>query len=460
MRYDAIPRYDGPEQCLRQTFREAMAATETAVNIRTWWLPTALIAFGTAVHADVRNPIAELGVEWGGIRSALYDSGIDFHIGYVSETASNVRGGAEELWRYADQLSFAALFDLRKILGINQAQFQVTVTDRNGRNLSADAHLDSLQEVQEIYGRGQTWHWTQFSYDQKYFDGRLDWKVGRLVNGEDFADFSCEFTNLALCGSPPGNMAVNYWYNWPVSSWGTRVKESLGGFGYVEIGAFEFNPRFLSTKNGLNLGEPGGSSGVLAPVEIGWQPRFSEGHDGTYKLGGWYNSSRSSDVVDNTKGQPLLLDGGQPAVHPGEYGEYVNFLQRLTAPACSDPKRGLSAFLNATHTDRRTSPLDSQVAAGLLYTGPFAPRFLDVIGLAVGRTHVNSRIAGAEALYGASRTVGLPVQTSEYVGEIFYSLHMAQWLQLRPDVQYVFQPGGNRRATDDVIVALRLSVNL
>jgi porin len=356
-------------------------------------------------------------------------------------------------------VSVFALFDLQKILGLNQAQFQVTVTDRNGRSLSADAHLGSLQEVQKIYGRGQTWHWTQFSYDQKYFDGRLDWKVGRLVNGEDFADFSCEFTNLALCGSPPGNMAINYWYNWPVSSWGTRLKQSLRGWGYLEIGAFEFNPRFLVTQDALNLGEPGGATGVLAPFETGRQPRFGEGHDGTYKFGGWYNSARAPDIAENTKGQSLLLDGGQPLIHPGEYGEYVNFLQRLTAPVSSDHKRGLSAFFNATHADRRTSALDSQFAAGLLYTGLFAPRIQDVIGLGVGRTHVNGRVAVAESLSDAVRPEGLPVQTSEYVGEMFYSLHIAQWLQLRPDVQYVLRPGGNPRTTDDVIVALRLSIN-
>ena len=315
------------------------------MTLKTRWFPTLLTTCAAMAHADVRNPIAELGVEWGGIRSALSERGVDFHIGYVSETASNVQGGPEELWRYADQLSFAALFDLQKILGLSHAQFQVTVTDRNGRSLSADAHLGSLQEVQEIYGRGQTWHWTQFSYDQKYLDGRLDWKVGRLVNGEDFADFSCEFTNLALCGSPPGNMAVNYWYNWPVSSWGSRVKGSLGGYGYVEIGAFEFDPRDLQTKNALNLGEPGGSTGVLAPIEIGWQPRFGDDHDGTYKFGGWYNSSRAPDVVENTQGKILLLDGGQPLIHPGEYGEYVNFLQRLTAPGFLRSQAGTERFL-------------------------------------------------------------------------------------------------------------------
>lgn len=424
------------------------------------WIWTVLIAGATIAQADVRNPIAELGIEWGGLRSALSDRGIDLHIGYVSETASNVQGGEAELWRYADQVSIAALLDLQKILGINQARFQITVTDRNGRNLSNDAHLGSLEEVQEIYGRGQTWHWTQFSYDQKYFGGRLDWKVGRLVSGEDFADFSCEFTNLALCGPPPGNIAINYWYNWPVSEWGTRLKANIREFGYVQLGAFEFNPRFLLTKNALNLGEPGGTTGVLAPFEMGWQPVFAGGRDGTYKVGGWYNSSRAPDVVENTRRQLLLLDGGQPRLHPGEYGEYVNFLQRLTARGLADSQRSLSVFLNATHVDRRTAPLDSQIAVGLLLTGPFAARAKDAVGLAVGRTHVNSRIAAAEGRANASGGDGRPVQSSEYVGEMFYSLQLAHWLQLRPDVEYVIQPGGNSHTTNDVIVALRLSVNL
>jgi carbohydrate-selective porin OprB len=73
------------------------------VNIKTRWFPTVLTACAAIAHAEVRNPVAELGIEWGGIRSALSDSGVDVHIGYVSETASNVQGGAEELWRYADQ---------------------------------------------------------------------------------------------------------------------------------------------------------------------------------------------------------------------------------------------------------------------------------------------------------------------------------------------------------------------
>jgi len=418
-----------------------------------------LIAWCCGAQAGVRQPFEELAEDWGGIRSVLGEKGVDFRIGYVSETATNVQGGAQELWRYADQWTFAAALDLQKLLGIDQAQFKITITDRNGRNLSADANLGSLQEVQEIYGRGQTWHWTQFSYDQKYWNGMLDWKIGRLVSGEDFADFSCDFINLALCGPPPGNMVVNYWYNWPVSQWATRLKAAFKGFGYVELGVFEFNRNYLRTRNGLNLGDPDGASGVLVPFEVGWRPTVGERLNGSYKFGAWYNSSKGPDVVENAARQSLVIDGGQPYMRDGEYGEYVNFSQQLTAPL-SDSKRGLSAFFNATFGDRRTSTLDSQISAGLLYTGLFDSRSADVLGVAFGRTHVNNRIAAAASLFNEANAGTLPIRGSEFVGEVFYGVKIARWLELRPDIQYIAQPGGVAHTRDDVIVGMRVSVNL
>jgi carbohydrate-selective porin OprB len=70
--------------------------------------------------------------------------------------------------------------------------------------LSDDARLGTLQQVQEVFGRGQTLRLTQFWYDQKFIDGAIDWKIGRITFGEDFAAFSCDFQNLTLCGAQPG----------------------------------------------------------------------------------------------------------------------------------------------------------------------------------------------------------------------------------------------------------------
>jgi porin len=416
-----------------------------------------MMACAAAAWAGAPQPFDDtLSLDWDGIRSSWLDKGIDFRIGYVSETATNVQGGDQELWRYTDQITFTTTLDLEKLLGFKQAQFKATITDRNGDNLSTDANLQSLQQVQELYGRGQTWRWTQFWYDQRYLDGVVDWKIGRLTEGEDFASFSCEFMNLTFCGAPPGNIVGSYWYNWPVSQWATRVKVSINGFGYVQVGAFDVNSDYLENKYAMDLWRPGNAGGVLVPVEIGWLPTF-DGLKGSYKVGAWYNSSTAPDVVENRNGQPLVIAGGQPLMRHGQYGAYVNFQQQLTSPA---PDRGLSVFLNATYADRRTSTLDNQLAAGLLYKGPFASRPVDEVGFAIGRTHVNSRIADVETDLDAANPGSVGVQGSEYVGEVFYSLRATRWLELRPNVQYVVQPGGIARNTDDIIIGLRLSMNL
>jgi porin len=416
-----------------------------------------LTACAAVARAGAPQPFSDdLTLDWDGIRGAWFDEGVDVRIGYVSETATNVQGGDRELVRYTDQITFSTALDLEKLLDLKQATFKLAITDRNGNNLSNDANLQSLQQVQELYGRDQTWRWTQFWYQQKYLDGLLTWKVGRITEGEDFAAFSCEFMNLTFCGAQPGNIVGSYWYNWPVSQWATEVKLSLKGIGYVQIGAFDVNTDYLQNKYSLDLWRPGNSSGVLVPLEFGWLPVFG-GLKGSYKFGAWYNSSTAPDVVENVYRQPLLIDGGPPLMRHGQYGAYVNFLQQLTAPSTD---RGVSVFFNATYADRRTSTQDNQINAGVLYKRPFRFRVSDELGFAIGRTHVNSRIADAETQLNATNRGPVGVQGSEYVAEFFYAVQVNRWLDIRPNVQYVVQPGGIARNTNDVIAGLRLSVNL
>ena len=418
-----------------------------------------LMACATAARAGAPQIFPdELVVDWNDLRAFLRDQGVDFRVGYVSEGATNLRGGSEELLRYTDQWTFSMKFDMEKLLGLNHAQFNFVITDRNGKNLSSDAKLDSLQQVQELYGRGQTWRWTEFFYDQTYFNGKIDWKIGRTPAGDDFGAFSCEFVNLTFCGSQPGNVVGSYWYNWPVSQWATRLKVNINGFGYVQLGALEVNPSYLQTRYALDFGSPPGAAGVLAPLEIGWLPKIG-GLDGSYKFGGWYSSTSAPDVVDNTARQPLALAGGDPLVRHGQYGAYINFQQRLTAPAGAASQRGLSVFLNGTYADHRTSTLDNQVALGMLYSGPFSARAADELGFALGETHVNPRIANVETLQNEQGPTPVGVQGTEYVGEVFYKVRCWAWLEVRPSIQYVVQPGGIAHNANDLIAGARVAIN-
>ena len=97
-------------------------------------------------------------------------------------------------------------------------------------------------------------------------------------------------------------------------------------------------------------------------------------------------------------------------------------LVNLFGPEKMPTRMVYGVFLNSTSSDRWTSTLDNQSALGLIYVGPTSSREHDVIGIALGRTHVNPHVA---------RNLS-PARGSEWVGEIFYGVAIDRWLELRP----------------------------
>jgi porin len=383
------------------------------------------------------EPSSWLFGDWNGERTRLKDRGIDFQFGYTGEAAYNATGGTESDAAWADQYTAGVTLDLEKLVGIPAAQFQATITQRTGRNLVDDVDLGTLQLVQEVFGRGQTTRLTEFWYKQSFAGGLVDWKVGRLGVGGDFAAFSCDFQNLTFCGSDPGNIVGDYIYNWPISQWGTVLKFNIENFGYVQAGVYDVNEKYLGVSKALLPVWFSDSSGALIPVELGWLPTFG-GLEGSYKVGAWYDTSEADDIVDDANGDPFNTSGLPPARHRGRYGAYLNFQQNLTPD--------LELFLNAVVADDRTSTTDRQIAAGLVYTGLFDTRPEDDIGFALGTTHVNDRVADEEGING-----------SEYAAEIYYTFRPNAALLFRPNLQYVYHPGGDSANEDVFVLGLKTS---
>ena len=394
---------------------------------------------------------------WGGARTKLEKSGVNLGVDYTAETAYNAAGGSKDLVDYTDQWAFTGDFDLDRLLALHDAEFKLAITKRNGQNLSDDADLGTLQQVQEVFGRGQTWRLTQLWYDQKYFSKFVDWKIGRLTAGEDFASFDCAFQNLTFCGSQPGNLVGDYWFNWPVSQWATRLKFNFAGDISFQAGAYETNPHFLNTTDAMLPLFPSGATGVRVPVELGWSPHLGKDQlTGSYKIGAWYDSSTADDVFDDKNHDPAVVTGLSPARRHGRYGVYANFEQQVLRFDANDASRGLSFFLNGTFADKRTATLDNQVAVGLVTTGLFDARPDDEIGFAVGRTHVNENVAHGERLQNEDAP-GSPVdvQHSEYALELYYGLQATGWFMARPNIQFIADPGGTSHNKDVVVIGLK-----
>ncbi|TCV95912.1 OprB family porin [Luteibacter rhizovicinus] len=426
-------------------------------------LSTALLAclgLGLAGHASAQDASDKyLFGDWNGTRTRLADEGITFDLGYGSEVAHNFTGGTSHLTRYTDQWKLGSTLDLDKLWGWKGATFRIMVTDRNGRNLGADAHIGNNQLIQEVYGRGQTWHLTEFSIEQKFFDGKLDWKFGRLPVGSDFAAFSCDFQNLTFCGAQPGNIVGDYWVNWPTSQWATIVKLNTTEQTYIQIGAYQVNPKYVddryARKNGWKLNNPGGTTGALIPLEFGWTPSVG-GLPGSYKIGGWYNTSKGNDLYLDVNREPIALTGGKPLQRDSRYGGYINFEQQVSGVAGG---KGTTVFLNISQADRDTSATDGQIALGMEYKGIF-DRPNDFVGAALGATHANGRRGDYQRLFNETHPDQATVVNDgyEYVAEVFYNWSPIASINLRPNLQYILHPGGTSQNSNAFVLGLKTSV--
>lgn len=411
-----------------------------------------------AAHAYNLTTTPYLLGDWGGMRTELAAQGITLNLGYTSEAAHNFSGGTDKLTRYTDQWVMGATMDLDKLLGWQGGTFQMTVTDRNGRNLGADAEIGNNMLIQEVYGRGQTWHLTQFWLNQSFADNRVQWKVGRLTVGEDFASFSCDFQNLNFCGSQPGNLVGSYWVNWPTSQWASRLKVSTSERTYAQLGIYQVNPNYVDDQyarsKGWTLDNPSGTTGALIPVEFGWLPAWNR-LPGSYKFGAWYNTSDGKDLYQDVNHAPRGETGLAPRERNGQYGFYINVEQQVSGTAGG---RGSSLFLNFSQADRATAAQDHQLALGMQYKGPFE-RAPDVIGVAVGATHNNSRharyVQQQNQRLGTHSTVG---DGYEYVAEAYYSWSPLPAIYLRPNLQYIKHPGGASSNHDAFIVGLKTGI--
>ncbi|WP_110995109.1 carbohydrate porin [Pseudomonas sichuanensis] len=404
--------------------------------------------------------------DWGGTRTELLEKGYDFTLGYTGEMGSNLHGGYshDRAARYSDQFTFGVNMDLQKILGWHDTEFQLTVTERHGDNISNDRINDprvgGFTSAQEVWGRGETWRLTQMWIKQKYFDGALDVKFGRFGEGEDFNSFPCDFQNLAFCGSQVGNWVGGIWYNWPVSQWALRVRYNLNDELYAQVGVFEQNPSNLESGNGFKL-SGSGTQGAVMPVELVWSPRLN-GLKGEYRAGYYYSNAKAQDVLKDSNGAPAAISGAAYRSSSSKHGLWLGVQQQVSAQA-SDQSRGLSLFANATVHDKKTNAIDNYVQAGVVYKGPFDARAKDDIGFALARVHVNPGyrknarlINQAAGLYDYDNPGYLPVQDTEYSAELYYGIHLANWLTVRPNLQYIRHPGGVSHVDDALIGGLKI----
>ncbi|MBA1294859.1 porin [Pseudomonas lurida] len=426
----------------------------------------ALVLSANAMAADAFSADSKwMTGDWGGERTKLIEQGIDIKADYVGEMGYNAHGGYnnDKTGRYSDQFGLGVALDLQKLWGWDNTQAKIQLTNRNGQNISndriGDPRAGTLSSSQEVYGRGHMVRLTQFWIQHQMFDNKLDVKLGYFGEGEDFNTFPCDFQNLSFCGSQVGNY-VNTWYNWPVSQAAIRVKYNITPELYAQIGAYNQNPSQLEHGNGFKL-SGSGTKGTVIPVELVWSPKVNN-LPGEYRVGYYKSAADAPDVRKDVNGGDAVLSGADFRTRSSKKGYWFVAQQQLTTHN-GDASRGLNIAANATFHDKETNLVDNYQSLMLVYKGPFDARPKDDVGIGAARLHVNNDVKRNSELLNAANGVSdydnplyTPIRETEYNFELNYGFHVTNWLTVRPNLQYVVQPGGVDKVDNALVAGLKI----
>jgi porin len=414
-----------------------------------------------------------------GERSALAKRGFTLNGHVVTESAANLSGGFplggtahQRGTAVSSEFGFGFDLDFAKLSAKSGAGIlHFLLTTRFGSNLSSEA-IGNLSSVEEIYGDGQTTRITFLDYEQPFFKKKLNLRLGKYSQQNDFiagstywgGNLYCFYQNNNICGTPSGipvnngvvsNGSEGYDY-YPSSEWGVRLRANLSQSLYVQVAAIQGNPIVNNSNGGLYLGFNGGD-GTELPAEVGVTLKNRAGDlDGNVRVGGYYDTSNVQDFASRARGNITLIPYETTAAGlasnaaaiatidtryvRGRSGAYIQ-MDHLIEGSSGPGKRGTAFFGSFEYSDPQTSLLSTMYDLGIVRHGTFASRPNDTIAAGFASQNFNVRLQRLEAALQA-QGYAVPLTTHDRVVELTYGVQATSWFTLRPGLQLVIDPGG------------------
>ena len=397
--------------------------------------------------------------DMGGLRTELAKYGLSLAIQETSEVLGNVTGGTHKGAAYDGLTQVLLQLDTQRAFGWHGGTFNISALQIHGRNLSSD-NLQSLQTASGIESDRSTRLW-ELWYQQKFLDeDRMDIKFGQQSLDQEFmVSQNAGYFMNTMFGWPmvpsadlPGGGPA-----YPLSALGVRLR-------YRPIDSLTF---LLGVFNGSpaanNNGDPQmvDASGTRFPIHNGvmviGEMQFTYPALGAmisadapqplsrvYKLGFWYDSENFADQAYDFNGVSLASpsSNGIPLNHHGDFSVYAVADQLVWV----DPHEGdrtVSLFarvLGAPQANRNLITFSAN--AGLTMHEPFLHRDNDTFGIGLGFAKVSGFGSALDQATAVSSGAYTPIRSSETYIEATYQYQATSWLQIQPDAQYVFTPGG------------------
>jgi porin len=434
--------------------------------------PLASIAAASDAPFSERNfrddvlvlPVDHLLGDWLGLRTRLEDDGITPSLNFVSDLFGNPVGGLQQGFTEADNVGLNLTFDLDKRRGIDGGSFLCSMSQRSGNSLSDD-YIGNFFDAQQVFG-GPTFHVVDLAYRQKFSDGDIEWRGGRIGTSDDFlvSPYNYGFVQNGFCGTPVG-IFVNApgMSGYPNATWGTLVKVRPTDRSYVMGGLYNGDASIRDLNNhGLDFSMDGP---LFAIAEVAYQRHQlagDRGNVGNYKFGAWFDGNDFPDLAAQALGSAVPVLGVVPDLHEGNFGFYSVCDQVLIPFSARNEEilRGLGVVgAVVIAPDESLSQMPYFFNAGVAARGISArrPRDVAAFGLVYGQFSSDLR-RGQRLAQQFDPTVG--VQDYEIALEWTYIFRVRDGAYfIQPDVQYIIRPNGTGQIPDALVVGSQVGVN-
>jgi porin len=372
-----------------------------------------------------------------GLRPWLAARGMSLEALILGDLSRNFRGGVstgKEVFRHLLEVSFT--LETEPLFGVEGGTFFADFQTQDGRH-GTENLVGDFQGFSNIDAPGFTALY-ELWYEQVFLGGRLRLKLGKIDANNEFAfvEHGGPLINSSAGFSPTMLGLTTY----PNPATGVVLFASPVEDLYVGGGLFDG-----ATQAGRPTGTRGPSTLFGAPSDL-----FLVAEAGRRTTTAAGRLRRVGLGVTHHTGDFDLVDGSG-RTEAGATSYYLVLDQHLErqADAALASRRTIDGFLQLGYTDDRLSPVDLHAGAGVVWNGFLSGRDADSFGF-----------MGTYVRFGeAARAAGAFVDSYELAWELFYRLELTAWLYLKPDLQYIVQPGGAGRA-DAFVGTLRVELTL
>jgi porin len=335
-------------------------------------------------------------------------------------------------------------FDMDKLLKIPDATFWIRAKGTWG----GDASDFDKEKIGGLFKTNQDasseeplfvdkWHWQQFLLDKK-----LEIRLGRQEPVKDLFDTSKiighedkYFMNRALVRNAtiPSKKGLGLFVKWKFTDHAYLSVAALDA--HARDRQTNFNTAFHDEDEFRFFGELGCKPKLESPKGKLW---------GHYRIGTWFDPTRKKRFFDT-------LDGLRAERYDsGDWGFFVGFDQMVWKEK-DDPedKQGIAIAGRYGYAHGEVNKIEHFWALAAQYEGLIPTRDEDVLGIGVGQGILADEYRRVHAR--ADR---------ETVYELYYSIKLAPWLTISPDLQYITNAGGDKDDPYAFVAGLRFKMSL